>query len=105
MTACRCQPKTTRPATWVRRGWELAGWALPSAVLALMPKCPACLAAYVAAGTGLGLSVTTAAYLRILLLVLCVASLAYLATRKIRVFLAHRTGRPKKETGPRNATQ
>jgi hypothetical protein len=50
-------------------------------VLTLMPKCPVCVAAYVAAWTGLGISLTTATYLRIALLMVSVTALAYLAAK------------------------
>lgn len=49
-----------------------AGWIVPAAALALVPKCPACFAAYFAAATGLGLSVTTAAHFRSATLLTCV---------------------------------
>ena len=67
-----------------RHGGEIIGWVVPSAALVFMPKCPACVAAYVALLTGLGISVTTAGYLRIGLLTVCFGALAWLAARRIR---------------------
>lgn len=73
------------PATFVGRCFNALGWLLPATVLALFPKCPACLAVWVAAATGLGLSFTTASYLRVLLGVLCVAALLYWLVRIVRL--------------------
>jgi hypothetical protein len=78
-----------RPAL-MRRCFAATGWLVPAAILAFLPKCPACLAAYLAIGTGIGLSVSTARYLRELLILLCAASLLYLAYRNrfaIAVFI------------------
>jgi hypothetical protein len=72
--------KTPKRARTVR---EVFAWALPSAILVLVPKCPACLAAYVAVWTGLGLSLSAATYLRWALLFLCVASLIFLIVNRL----------------------
>jgi len=72
-----CAPK------FIRRSGKFAGWIGPSAILARLPKRPACLAAYMAAGTGLGLSLATATFLRASLLFLCVTSLVYLVVKSL----------------------
>ena len=72
-----------RGPTGVRRVREIFAWVLPSAVLVLAPKCPACLAAHLALWTGLGLSLSTATYMRWALLFLGVASLLFLIVERL----------------------
>jgi hypothetical protein len=69
--------------SFTRRSINLAAKIVPVAILAVLPKCPACLAAYVALGTGIGISLTAATYLRISLVVLCLTSLAYFAVTSL----------------------
>lgn len=83
MSARGCCGGTAHRLGTVGRLRAAAEWAAPAAVLALVPKCPMCLAAYVAAVTGAGLSMTAATYLRSTLLALSVASLVLLAARQI----------------------
>jgi hypothetical protein len=64
-----------------RRAWRNTQWLFPATVLALMPKCPLCVVAYFALFTGAGISVSTARWIQILMLVCCLTSLAYLAVR------------------------
>ena len=60
---------------------SLARAILPTGGLMLLPKCPACLAAYVAIVSGVGISATAARYLQDLLLTMCIASVTYFATK------------------------
>jgi hypothetical protein len=66
-----------------QRFFDVAGWTIPGALLALLPKCPACLAVYLALGTGIGISVSTATILRASLVSLCAASFVYMTARFI----------------------
>ncbi|HYE75933.1 MAG TPA: hypothetical protein VEF04_21490 [Blastocatellia bacterium] len=65
----------------IRRFINFSKWIVPSAILALLPKCPLCLSAYIAMGTGFSLSITSAGILRMLLMTVAVLSLAFLTTR------------------------
>ena len=59
-------------------------WVAPGVGLVLVPKCPMCLAAYIALFTGVSVSLPFAEGLRITLMVVCVTSLAWLLTGKFR---------------------
>jgi hypothetical protein len=73
--------KTKQTASFVRRCVDLISWILPSAILTLIPKCPMCLAAYVAAWTGIGLSFSAATHLRLWLLILSAGLILFLVAR------------------------
>jgi hypothetical protein len=75
-----------RGKSFGRRLLTIVEWAVPGAILVLVPKCPLCLAAYIAFGTGIGVSVSTAAYLRVALLAACAVSILFLTLRLLRRF-------------------
>lgn len=56
---------------------------LPAFLLALVPKCPFCLAAYIALGTGIGLSVAGAKLLHIFLLCAGIIPLSLFAAKHV----------------------
>ena len=70
---------------------RFCSWIAPGFVLVLMPKCPACLAAYVALGTGIGLSLPAAENLRSGAIALSVGLLGVLVIRVAMRFCAART--------------
>lgn len=76
-------PSTSR-RSWPRRLGAVFEWTVPLATLALIPKCPACVAAYVLLFTGIGLSLPAATATRWTLVALSIAALAYLLLRAAR---------------------
>jgi hypothetical protein len=73
-----------------RRGGGALAWAIPGIALAILPKCPACLAAYVLLWTGVSLSMATAGALRTLILIFCVTALVWVAARRLKLLLGTR---------------
>jgi hypothetical protein len=89
MKGC-CDIESVQAPSPTSRFARLSRWLLPAAGLTLIPKCPMCIAAYIALGTGVGISVSTAAHLRILLLAVCAGSFAYLTLGLLRGFTLSR---------------
>lgn len=85
-SARRASPCETQTLGTTRKqgAAEGLGWLTSGMTLALIPKCPACLAGYVAVATGIGLSMPAATYLRWGLIVSSVAVLVMLAGRRLR---------------------
>jgi len=90
-TATRGRDHNPPPAARWRRGREIAEWLVPGTFLLLVPKCPVCLAAYVALATGIGVSLPTAAFIRITLLIICCTALVVVAGLRVRRFILQRT--------------
>jgi hypothetical protein len=68
---------------FLSRYLNFIGWILPTAILALIPKCPVCVAGYAVIGTSVGFSLSRFAQLRLAIIVLCAASLLYLGTKSV----------------------
>jgi hypothetical protein len=77
-------PENNQPDGFFKRTGRYLKPLLPAFLLAIIPKCPFCLAAYVALGTGIGLSVTSARFLHISLLCAGVIPLSLFAAKHIR---------------------
>ena len=81
-TAKRDQSRAPEKRTFLRRCLDTLRWMAPGFVLLIIPKCPVCLAAYIALGTGIGISFAVAAWIRWTLISICVASFLYLIGRR-----------------------
>lgn len=60
---------------------SIVQWVIPVATFAIIPKCPACVAAYVMLFTGIGLSFPAATALRWTLIALNMSAFAFLLIR------------------------
>jgi hypothetical protein len=84
---CCCDDRSGHAVTtrsWVRAAAKVSSWIVPGVVLAAMPKCPLCLAAYVALFTGCGISLAAASFAWWFVAVGCVSVLVYLAMSAMR---------------------
>jgi hypothetical protein len=87
---CCCQQDSNVAAagrSWTRAARRASSWIVPGILLAAMPKCPLCLAAYVALFTGFGISLAAAKFAWWSVAIGCIAVLAYLAVNTARGFL------------------
>jgi hypothetical protein len=73
----------TRESYWLLQGRAPKRRVVPGAILALLPKCPVRLAAYLMMATGISISVAAAVSLRAFLIVACVSSIFLLGKRHI----------------------
>ena len=83
MRGTGCCDEKQHPTAFTRRARGAAGWIFPGALWVLLPKCPACLVAYLAVGTGLGISLSAATILREALLILCIALVLCMAAKHL----------------------
>ena len=78
--------RLTDKTGFLKRFLNFFRWMFTGSVIILLPKCPFCLAAYIAMATGIGLSFSVASFIRILLVILCIVSLSSFAARRIYVY-------------------
>jgi Fe2+ transport system protein B len=78
------------PSSGKQRWFALAKFSLSALVLALLPKCPACFAAYIALGTGISVSVAAASFLKTLLVAICVGMLIWFLASAFRSVITGR---------------
>lgn len=80
---CCCENgrQTSNAPAWTSIVAKVVAWIVPGLTLAALPKCPLCLAAYVAVLTGCGISLAAARCAWWFVAASCVAVLLFLAIR------------------------
>ena len=84
MTPGRCCAGEGASRRLARKFWGAAASMLPGAVLAMLPKCPLCLAGWLTVITGAGVSAAWVDRVRGLMVVIWVACMALAAAQMIR---------------------
>ena len=100
MSACCNAAKVRKSPRAIRGARQILAWLLPGIALVFVPKCPACLAAYVALWTGLGMSFATATYVRWVWLSLCIGALLFLVVTRVRARFSNKCNLKNTETEP-----
>jgi len=82
MRCCEARPDARGGSA--ARSWRSTGACVGSGtMLVLLPKCPMCIAAYLAVWTGAGVAAPVAGHLRFVLAVIFAASLGFLIVRRL----------------------
>jgi hypothetical protein len=76
-----CKDRSCCPETSKRRVTKITGLLFSSVMLILMPKCPVCMAAYVAFITGISVSTAVASHLRLGWFAVCLSLLVSLVVQ------------------------
>lgn len=90
--AADAQPSEQTPTTEQRAphrsayaaGRKFLAVLVPGLLWTLIPKCPACLAAYIALATGLSVSVSVASHLRYVLIAIFLVTVSVVAWSQVR---------------------
>lgn len=69
--------------SFIRNGRSTTALLIPGLLLAIMPKCPACLAAYITLITGTSVSLSAASGIKMVFSILCLAFLSVLFIKAI----------------------
>lgn len=89
-SCCAVPGRSSFPAgSKARRAKDAGEWGVPALVLFLLPKCPMCVAAYVATFTGIGLSIEAATWVRDFMVAVSVLAVTVLVIRMLRRQLVH----------------